>query len=166
MTKDHNSNTPDIVVELNDENREEKMREIYGDLTYDYLVEEYGEPHRVTAIVYIEERPILAGDCPCEGEKCRAAWGWTWKSMDLNLSGHRGSLWAEVCKSMPKTVFLPDTGEFTAPPPYAMDAKQFVRFLQQEWGTNISKADIQLFTSANVASAENRKSYGSWKVDS
>ena len=162
MTK--NNNTPDFVEELNDENREEKMREVYGE-AYDLMVELFGEPHRTTAIAYTQGVPVLMGDCPCEGEKCRAAWGWTWKSRDLNLSGHRGSLWAEVCESMPKTLFLADTGEFTAPPPYAMDPEQFVRFLEMEWGTNISKRDIQLFTSANVASAESRKSYGSWKVD-
>ena len=43
-------------------------------------------------------RVVAIGDCPCDGKSCRAGWGWTMKSRDLNMTGHRGSLWAVACE--------------------------------------------------------------------
>lgn len=150
------------VIEVNDENRMQLLTEHLGEVTLEFLIQEFGEPTRVTGIAMIDGRAVPLGDCECMGEHCRANWGWVWKTKDLDMVGHRGSLWAEPCKSFKATIYDANTGEFAYAAPWGMAQEQFYRFQRKEWG-DVDKLGLQNFMSANLATAENRQN--SWKVD-
>ena len=127
-----------------------------------------GSEERITSLVVYEgfdknglPRVVAVGDCPCNGSKCRAGWQWIYKARDLNMTGHRGSLWAVACEDAP-VVFSAEIGEVLPLPPMGMDATQWGRFQTSSWG-NTSKMDEATLAQFNLATAENRKN--SWKVD-
>ena len=125
--------------------------------------ENFGEPTRVLGIAFVDARPIMLGDCPCRGASCRAAWGWIYTGRDLNMTGHRGSLKAEPCAYMPKTIFSPATGEWLTQAPYGMNPEEYYRFQRKEWG-DVDKAGLADFMAANLAIAENRQTKH-WRLD-
>ena len=125
--------------------------------------EHFGEPTRVLGIAFVDGRSVMLGDCPCRGASCRGAWGWTYKARDLNMSGHRGSLKAEPCESMPKRVFVPTTGEWMVEAPYGMNPEEFYRFQREEWG-DVDEKGLADFMSANLAIAENKQNKH-WRLD-
>ena len=153
-------------IELTDENREAVMREHYGNEVYDLMVELHGEPTQVGRLKVATNGsstfPVLYGKCACLGDKCRDAWGWVWKARDLNMSGHRGSLWTVPCEDMEK-VFDPDTGTMVVPAPYMMSPDEFARFRTQHWGSD--KAAEDEFMRHNVASSEEHRRNKDLKVD-
>jgi hypothetical protein len=104
---------------------------------------------------------IAVGDCPCLGTKCRAGWQWVMKAKDLNMTGHRGSLWAVACEDAP-IVFDAITGEALPAPPMGVNPEEWSRYQTSSWG-NVSKLDAQILSEFNLATAENRNN--SWKVD-
>lgn len=130
---------------------------------YSVIRDMFGEPTRVLGIAYVDGRPIMLGDCPCRGASCRGAWGWSYATRDLNMSGHRGSLVAQPCGLMPKRTFVPTTGEFMTEAPYGMNPEEYYRFQREEWG-DVDEKGLADFMSANLAIAENRQNKH-WKVD-
>ena len=82
------------------------------------------------------------GDCPCNGEKCSGAHGWTWKSADLGNSAHRGRMWAEVCPSWAtdEKYWCVESGTFKPcppPTPPGMTDENFSRFLSKKAWDNV-----------------------------
>jgi hypothetical protein len=127
-----------------------------------------GHEERITALNVHDEwdsnglpRVVAIGDCPCGGSKCRAGWQWIYKARDLNMKGHRGSLWAVACEDAP-VVFNAENGEVLPLPPMGMDATEWGRFQTSSWG-NVSKMDEVILAEFNLATAESRGN--SWKVD-
>ena len=152
------------VIDLNDENRMDVLADHFGAEALNHLIEMYGEPTRAMGLAMVDGRAIILGDCACRGAKCRAAWGWVWNARDLNMHGHRGSLWAKPCESAVATVFTPENG-FMFPAPWGMDEEEFYRFQRKDWG-DVDKIGLQNFMDANVASAEQgRRTGGDWVVD-
>jgi len=154
------------ITELNDENRIEVLTDLYGAEALNVLIEMYGEPNRVMGIANIDGRTVMLGDCACGGEHCRANWGWVWKSRDLDMTGHRGSLWAEPCSKAKPTIFDANQG-MLYDAPWGMDREEFYRFQRKDWG-DVDKIGLQNFMNANVATAEKRKGMrgaGDWVVD-
>tara|TARA_R110002020_G_scaffold288330_1_gene503796 strand:- start:1243 stop:1647 length:405 start_codon:yes stop_codon:yes gene_type:complete len=77
------------------------------------------------------------GDCPCKGEQCHGAHGWTWKSADLGNSSHRGRMWAEQCPGWRTTenYWCVETGTFKPcppPTPPGMTPENFSRFIDKK----------------------------------
>ena len=162
------------IIDLSDETIEDRVMILTEAFTvqdddgewvdaYSVIRDMFGEPTRVLGIAYIDGRPIMLGDCPCRGEHCRGAWGWSYAARDLNMSGHRGSLVANPCSSMPKRTFVPTTGEFMTEAPYGMNPEEYYRFQREEWG-DVDDKGLADFMSANLAIAENRTNKH-WKVD-
>lgn len=151
------------IIDCDDDNRMDILADKFGAEVMAVIIEQFGMPDRVQGVAMIDGRAVMLGDCPCKGEKCRAAWGWEWVARDLNMSGHRGSLKAEPCKDFERTLFNTTLGEFQYRAPYGMDAEQFYRFQRNEWG-DVDKAGLRDFMSANLAIAEGRKSKH-WRVD-
>tara|TARA_R100001015_G_C4635138_1_gene203617 strand:- start:3833 stop:4381 length:549 start_codon:yes stop_codon:yes gene_type:complete len=106
-------------------------------------------------------RVIAIGDCPCGGKSCRGGWQWVMRSKDLNMTGHRGSLWAVACEEAP-IVFDAVTGESLPAPPMGVNADEWSRYQTSSWG-NVSRMDAQILAEFNLATAENRNN--DWKVD-
>jgi len=131
--------------------------------THAVVREHFGEPTRVLGIAYVDGRPIMLGDCPCRGASCRGAWGWVYETRDLNMSGHRGSLKAQPCDSMPKRIFVPTTGEWMVEAPYGMNPEEHYRFQRDEWG-DVDKVGLADFMAANLAISENRQT-DNWRLD-
>lgn len=161
------------VIDVDDTDRDAVLAEHFPPESLEgqavkVVVELYGaDPlKRVQAIAYMDGRPVLLGDCPCKGEKCRAAWGAVWNTRDLDMVGHRGSMKTTPCPSMPATEFDPATGKFLRPVPLGMNPDEWYRYERAHWG-DANKADLANFMNANVASAENNKGYhaGDWVVD-
>ena len=127
-----------------------------------------GHEERITALRVFDEyderglpRVVAIGDCPCGGSNCRAGWQWVMKSKDLNMTGHRGSLWAVACQQAP-IVFDAETGETLPLPPMGMNPEEWKRYQTSSWG-NVSKLDEAILAEFNLATAENRSN--DWKVD-
>lgn len=127
-----------------------------------------GHEERITQLVIHEgfdknglPRVVAHGDCPCNGDKCRAGWGWTMKARDLNMTGHRGSLWAVACEDA-EVVFNAETGDTLPLPPMGVNAEEWSRYQTVNWG-NVSKLDAQMLSEFNLATAEGRNN--DWKVD-
>lgn len=153
------------VIDLDDNNRIEVLGRTFGEAELQASIEIAGSPDRVMGVAIMDGRPVMLGDCPCKGAHCRAAWGWTWKANDLNMTGHRGSLEAKPCESFTPTIFNPAIGEFQYAAPYGMDAEQFYRFQRKEWG-DVDKLGLANFMAANIASAESKSGKsGDWVVD-
>ena len=152
------------VIDLNDENRMDILADHFGAEALNHLIEIYGEPTRAMGLAMIDGRAVILGDCACRGANCRAAWGWKWNAHDLDMTGHRGSLWAEPCSSAKPTLFDPNNGMMYAAP-WGMDPQEFYRYQRKDWG-DTDKIGLQNFMNANVASAENKKYHnGDWVVD-
>ncbi len=156
------------VIDVDNTDRDAVLAEHMGADALTALATLYGEEpiQRVQGIAFVDGRPIMLGDCPCKGEKCRAAWGVSWVARDLDMVGHRGSLKSQPCESMPATEFDPATGKFLRPVPLGMNPDEWYRYERAHWG-DANKADLANFMNANVASAENNKGYhaGDWVVD-
>ena len=154
------------VIDMTDESTKDKvfiLKAVFGDDKFDAVVELFGLPERVMGVAYIDDRPVMLGDCPCHGQHCRAAWGWEYKATDLSWTGHAGHEWMEPCASMPCTDFDPLTGESSPPPQYTMSKENLYRFRRKEWG-DVDKEDLAMFMSANLAISEGRETKD-WKVD-
>lgn len=158
------------VIDVDDTDRDAVLAEQFPPESLEgqslkVVVELYGaEPlKRVQAIALMDGRPVLLGDCPCKGSKCRAAWGAVWNARDLDMTGHRGSLKTTPCDSMPATKFDPTTGKFLRPAPFGMNPDEWYRYERAHWG-DADKKDLAEFMNASVASGEGRKS-GDWVVD-
>ena len=54
-------------IQLNNENRIAELTLAFGEEGLAYLIENYGAPDRVTAIEFVQGRPVMIGDCPCAG---------------------------------------------------------------------------------------------------
>ncbi len=153
------------VIDVDDTDRNQVLAEHVGADALLALATLYGaDPlKRVQAIALMDERPVMLGDCPCKGSKCRAAWGAVWVARDLDMTGHRGSLKAEPCPSMPATEFDPTTGKFLRPVPLGMNPDEWYRYERAHWG-DANKEDLAEFMNASVASGEGRQA-GDWVVD-
>tara|TARA_R110002051_G_scaffold267512_1_gene327458 strand:- start:1116 stop:1643 length:528 start_codon:yes stop_codon:yes gene_type:complete len=128
-----------------------------------------GHEERITSLVVYEgydnnglPRVVATGDCPCAGAKCRAGWQWVMKARDLDMSGHRGSLWAVACEDAPKN-FNAETGDVLPLPPMGVNAKEWSRFQTSRWG-DVSKLDEQMLAQFSLATSEGATT-NSWKVD-
>lgn len=152
-----------FVLDVNDDNREHMFR-TYCDGDWDEFEskpDDYGTGHhRIQGLAFMDHLVIPLGDCPCKGSKCRAAWGWVYDARDLNMRGHRGSLTAAPCESMP-TQFNPATGEQTTPPPMGVAPARWDMFQRQQWGET---AGLEDFLLANLITAENKTSKH-WQLD-
>jgi len=153
------------VIDVDDTDRNQVLAEHVGADALMALATLYGdEPiQRVQGIAFVEGRPIMLGDCPCKGAKCRAAWGAVWVARDLDMTGHRGSLKATPCDYMPATRFDPSTGKMHHPVPLGMNPDDWYRYERAHWG-DVNKKDLAEFMNASVASGEGKKS-GDWVVD-
>tara|TARA_R110000751_G_scaffold212519_3_gene316076 strand:+ start:432 stop:941 length:510 start_codon:yes stop_codon:yes gene_type:complete len=127
-----------------------------------------GHEERITSLVIHDgfdnnglPRVVVIGDCPCGGAKCRAGWQWIYKARDLDMQGHRGSLWAVACEDAP-IVFNAETGDALPLPPMGMNADEWSRYQTSSWG-NVTKLDAATLSEFNLATAEGRNN--SWKVD-
>ena len=109
-------------------------------------------------------RVVAVGDCPCGGKSCRAGWQWVMKSRDLNMLGHRGSLWAVACEEAP-VVFNAVTGDSLPLPPMGVNADEWSRYQTSSWG-QVSRMDEQVLAEFNLAVAEGRQNgWLIYKVD-
>ena len=110
---------------------------------------------------------FAVGDCPCGGDQCREGWGWEFKARDLNMAGHRGSLWAVACPSNDKVVFDPVTGEINAPPPMGVNAEEWNsgRYKKSEWGNALTQLDKQTLAHFQQKFSEKRSGGDTWVVD-
>ena len=152
------------IIDLNEDNRMDVLMDKFGAEALGFVIEMYGLPTRVLGIAMLDGRAIMLGDCSCRGADCRAAWGWTWKARDLDMTGHRGSLKAQPCSSAKATVFDPTIG-MLYPAPYGQDPEEFYRFQRPHWG-DADKIGLANFMNANVSTTEEgRNGGGDWKVD-
>lgn len=166
------------VIDMKELNTEEK-RALYVDtllpdiadnnpLVQQVLDNIEGHEERITALHVYDEwdsnglpRVVTVGDCPCEGSACRAGWQWIYKARDLNMTGHRGSLWAVACEKAP-VVFNAETGDALPLPPMGMSAEEWSRYQTSSWG-NVSKLDEAILAEFNLATSESRKN--GWVMD-
>ena len=157
------------LTELTEEQRKEAINKAYDEPVYDLLVSMYGDTiSRATAVVNYEHdevndvaRASLIGDCGCGGQNCREGWGWAWKARDLNMLGHRGSLWAEPC-GQAVCAFNAETGEMEALAPFGMDADEFHRYKTSDWG-NASAEEAKNLAAFNLATSEGKNN--EWTPD-
>ena len=133
-----------------------------------------GKEHRITRLDVCagydkDGLPLVfaIGDCPCGGSKCREGWGWEFKAIDLNMSGHRGSLWAVACEDNDKLEFDPTTGNITAPPPLGVNDEEWNsgRYEKSEWGNALTQEDKQTLARFQQQYSEKRKGGSDWVVD-
>ncbi|MBT4407360.1 MAG: hypothetical protein HOC79_05740 [Euryarchaeota archaeon] len=154
------------LIGLNEDERKIAIEEAFGEPVYDLLAQQEGDINRATAVVNYPPddtglaRAVLWGDCECDG-LCRQGWGWVWKAIDLNMTGHRGSLKAEPCVGAKKELNT-ETGELLTLAPFGMEADQFYRFQRAEWG-DVSRADAIELSQFNLATAEGKKNQWSDK---
>lgn len=153
------------IIDVDDEDRDDVLLEWFGQAEIVAIATLYGEEpiQRVQGIAFVDGRPIMLGDCPCKGSNCRAAWGVEWVARDLDMVGHRGSLKAQPCQSMPATLFDPATGKFLRPVPLGMNPDEWYRYERAHWG-DANKEDLANFMNASVATSEEKQS-GDWVVD-